>query len=232
MDAAAAAHALARASAGLTAGCDVTGALRTLLDDGRIAFTVDAVGILVRTGGHLEPWAAVSTPGAVDLGIREVQLQGGPCLDAGTSARTVTATGLVDLATRWPSFAVSMADAGCGSVLAAPLRRHGEIIGALGLYRRSETPFTAEEDAFALAFADVVANLVAGTGGPSVSELAARCEGALGGRIVIEQAKGVLAQRHGLSMAEAYDLMLRSWAGGHETLAEWSSELVREADPG
>ena len=113
----------------------------------------------------------------------------------------------------------------------SPLRWHGATIGTIGLLRRCGTPLTADEAAVAQAFADVAAGLIVTADRPTVGQLVAEAHAGLGGRIVVEQAKGVLAQRHGLGMAEAYDLMLRSWTGGDETLAEWSSQLLREADP-
>jgi hypothetical protein len=125
-------------------------------------------------------------------------------------------------------------DGGSGDTVVhvSPLRWHGATIGTMDLLRRCGTPLTADEATVAQAFADVAAGLIVAADRPTVGQLAAEADAGLGGRIVIEQAKGVVAQQHGLDMADAYDLMLRSWTGEHETLAEWSSQLVREADPG
>jgi hypothetical protein len=215
MDASAAARALVQASVSLIDGLDVVDALAVLTDECRGALDVDAVILLRR-----------------ELGADQALFRDGPCVDADASGRAVAAKGSNDLRHRYPAFAAWMSHAGFCSVHASPLRWQGSTIGAMGFLRRGDAPFMADEATFAQAFADVAASLIAVTGAPTVSELTARSERVLGGRIVIEQAKGVLAQRHGLGMAEAYDLMLRSWAGGHETLAEWSSEILREAGPG
>ena len=230
MDPAVASRALVRASSDLLDGRDATGALRALLDEGRVALEVDAVSVLVRNGCGLES-LPVSTRRAAELDIRQVRLGNGPCIDADATADLVVATGSAQLAARWPAVAARAPDAGFGAVLATPLRWHGSGIGAVGFFRHLETPFAPDEVAIVREFADVAAGLIAGIGRLAVGELSARCEHELGGRIVVEQAKGVLAQRHGLGMVEAYELMLRSWNGGHETLAEWSTQLVREADP-
>lgn len=230
MDASIAARALVRASAGLSEGRDVPATVAALLEGCRAALDVDAIGILVRVDRRLELLSFTAVE-AIEPDLRQVQLQVGPCVDAGTSGLVVAASGPADLAAQWPQFAASMSDAGYRSIHASPLRWQGSTIGAMGLYCRSEALFGADEGAVAQAFADITASLVASDGGSTVGELTAQWESALGGSIVIEQAKGVLAQQHGLGMAEAYDLMLRAWTGGHESLAEWSSQLVREADP-
>jgi transcriptional regulator with GAF, ATPase, and Fis domain len=229
MDASIAAHALVRASATLTDGRDVPGTLAALLSGCRAALGADAAGILVENeSGRLELLSA-SSHLASELELHQAQLEEGPCVDAHAAGRTISVTGRRELLATWPTFGSSLLDAGFVSVHAAPLRWRRSTIGALGLFHRSAESFTAEDDTFAQAFADIAASLVVSTDELSDEQLTTRVERALSARIVIEQAKGVLAEQRGLDMAEAYDQLLRGARERSMPLAEWSALIIREA---
>jgi transcriptional regulator with GAF, ATPase, and Fis domain len=228
MDASIAAHALARASATLIGGSDVPGTLAALLNGCREALDVDAAGILVETNGRLELLSA-STHAAVELELHQAQLDEGPCVDAHASGEPVAVTGAADLAGRWPTFGASMVDSGFRSVHASPVRWQQSTLGAMGLFRRAATPFTADDDTFAQAFADIAASLIVSAEELTTDELTKRLERALEARIVIEQAKGVLAEQFGLDMDDAYELLVKSAADSDERLVEQSARIVREA---
>ena len=58
-------------------------------------------------------------------------------------------------------------------------------------------------------------------------------EQALSSRIVIEQAKGMLAERYGISVEEAFERLRRSARHGREKIHELAAAVVRgELDPG
>jgi GAF domain-containing protein len=120
-----------------------------------------------------------------------------------------------DLATldgRWPNFAPVAAEAGFRSVHAVPMRLRGSIIGALNLFRADEGPLDATDVIAAQALADVATIAVlqhrAALEAQVVNE---QLNHALNSRVLIEQAKGMLAERAGLDMEQAF-ARLRTYA--------------------
>ena len=227
MEASRAADALAKASAALVGETDIAGFLATLLDSSADVLAIDAGGILIEDDDSLDLLAA-SSHAAVVLELHQAQLEEGPCVDAHRSGQAVDAHG-PDLATRWPRFGRTMLDSGFSSVHASPLRWHGVPLGAMGLFRRSDEPFTSEEDAVAQAFADLATLLIVQTDKVDLDTVRRRVQELLTERIVIEQAKGVLAEHHDVDMAEAYQLLLRRAAQDGGKLTAAAKAVVDEA---
>lgn len=228
MEADRAARALAEASAAMTRQHDVAGGLAALMDQCRAGLGIDASGILVVSGGRLELLAS-SSHDAAELDAHQMHTDEGPCIEAHATSASVQAHATDGLAERWPGFAQTMLAAGFHSVHASPLIVQGSSFGALGLFRRADEPFTADEDLVARAFADIATMLVLHHGEIPADRLAKRLTEALGARVVVEQAKGVLADAHDLTMADAYQLLVQSARDRHLPLTEWADQVIREA---
>ena len=227
MEASRAADALARASAALVGETDIAGFLATLLDSRADVLSVDAGGILIEDDDSLDLLAA-SSHTAVELELHQAQLDEGPCVEAHQTGRTVNAHG-ADLTGRWPHFGQTMLDTGFSSVLASPLRWHGAPLGAMGLFRRSDEQFTSDEEIVAQAFADLATLLIVQTEKVDLDTVKRRVQELLTERIVVEQAKGVLSESHGVDMAEAYQLLLRRAAQDGGRLTAVAKAVVDEA---
>jgi hypothetical protein len=188
-----------------------------LLDSSTDILLLDAAGILVEDAGRLDLLAA-SSHAAVDLEIHQAQLEEGPCVDAHASGEAVDAHGS-ELLGRWPRFGQHLLDLGFGSTHASPLRWHGTPIGAMGMFRRADEPLTPEETTVAQAFADLATLLIVQTDKVDLDSVRRRIQMMLDTRVVIEQAKGVLAEQHDVDMGEAYQLLLQRAAqdGGQLT---------------
>lgn len=133
----------------------------------------------------------------------------GPCHDAFRTGEQIT---VVDLAeeTRWPTYRRVALDNGCRSVAGLPMPIHDRRIGALNLYRDQPHEWETEE----LHVGQVLANMAAGyiINHAELSEsrtVARQLQRALDSRVVIEQAKGMLAARRNISPEEAFDLLRR-----------------------
>lgn len=227
METSRATHALAKASAALVSETDIAGFLATLLASSTDVLQIDAGGILVEDHDRLDLLAA-SSHAAVELELHQSQLEEGPCVDAHVSGRPVRAHG-PDVVTRWPRFGPLMLDSGFSSVHASPLRWHGVALGAMGMFRHTDTMFTPEEETVAQAFADLATLLIVQTDTIDLSVVRQRVQEVLAARIVIEQAKGVLAWNHGVEMAEAYRLLLRRVADEGATLTATARAVIDEA---
>ena len=229
MDIARATHALADASSSLTRAHDVVGSLSALLENCKTGLGVDVGGVLiVAPSGRLELLAA-SSHRALELDVHQLHVGGGPCVEAFDTSTTVQAHSSEPLCERWPSFAPTMLEAGLLSVHASPLVWHGTALGAMGLFRRSDVAFSPDEDAVARAFADIATMLVLNVGEIDASRLAERLTEALDSRIVVEQAKGVLAEQQAIDMAEAYDRLVRDAIGHGRQLTSWAADVVAGA---
>jgi len=227
MEAARAADALAQASAALVDATDVAGFLATLLTSSTGVLHMDAGGILVEDGNRLDLLAA-SSHAAVELELHQSQFDEGPCVDAHVSGRGVSAHGS-DLVNRWPRFGQTMLDSGFSSAHASPLRWHGKPIGAIGWFGRTDTVLRPDEETVAQAFADLATLLIVQTARVDLDTVRRRIQTVLTLRIVIEQAKGVLAWNHGIDMATAYELLVQRGADEGSTLTATARTVIDEA---
>lgn len=173
---------------------------------------VDAAGIMLAdSGGTLRVIGSSSDQMRV-LELLEVQNAEGPCLDAFHSSKDVFAD-LHDT-DRWPSVTPEAVRSGFGSVIALPMRLRDKSIGALNLFRTSrEAPDPAEIALCRSLAAVATIGLVQERAVRESRVIADQLQSALNTRIVVEQAKGVLAERAGIDVNEAFS-RLRTYARG------------------
>jgi hypothetical protein len=227
MEASRAADALAKASAALVGETDIAAFLATLLASTADVLKIDASGILVEDDDHLDLLAA-SSHAAVELELHQAQIDEGPCVEAHASGSAVNAHGS-GLTERWPRFGQQMLVSGFSSVHASPLRWHGVALGAMGLFRRVDIALTPEEETVAQAFADLATLLIVQTDTVDLDTVKRRVQDVLTTRIVIEQAKGVLAETHSVDMAEAYQLLLTRAVMDGDRLTRAAQAVIHEA---
>jgi GAF domain-containing protein len=190
-----------------------------------------ATGILLADpDGHLHVVAASSEQATV-LELFQLQNEEGPCLDAFRSGEPVSHTNL-DAGSPWPLFARTAMEAGLRSVHALPMRLRDRVIGTLNLFIATIDPLTAADVTVAKALADAATiALLQHQAASDASRLATQLHGALSSRVTIEQAKGVLAERAGVGMDEAFG-RLRSYARAHNLkLTSLADALVSRTLP-
>jgi GAF domain-containing protein len=166
------------------------------------------------------------------LEVFQLQTNEGPCLDCIRNSRPVASQDLSRELERWPRFVPAAVDAGFNSVAAVPMRLRDQTIGGLNLFYGAGKQFTEGERQLAQALADVATiGILQHRSAHRSSMLAEQLQGALNSRVVIEQAKGVLAERHGLSMAQAFDALRRYSRDNNLKLTEHAMAVVRESTP-
>ena len=134
----------------------------------------------------------------------ELQSQEGPCLDCYLSGEAVVNHDLASDAGRWPRFAVFALEAGFRSADAVPMRLRSQVIGALNLFRYQPGALNDGDVIVAQALADVATiALLQHRTAVAAEVVNEQLTGALNSRIVIEQAKGIIAERHHLEMEHA-----------------------------
>ena len=206
--------------------------LQMLTDRTATMATGSDVGLMLAdSGGRLEFMAASSAPARLTVQF-QAQHREGPCVDAFHSGRPVVDVDVAAAAGRWPLFAPRAAALGFHSVHAFPMRLRTEVIGALNVFgTRPGGGLTEPEMLIMQALADAATiGLLHERAIRRGAILVEQLQHALDSRIVIEQAKGVVAQLRGISVDEAFR-MIRAYARGHNRqLAEVAHAIV--TDPG
>ncbi|MEV0561411.1 GAF and ANTAR domain-containing protein [Dactylosporangium sp. NPDC049742] len=191
---------------------DVIEFLQMLAD--RTAGLVEAatVGLLLADEQDRLRFMAASDETTKLLELFQLQWHDGPCLDAFRSGEPVVNADLSAASARWPRFAPYAATAGFRSVHAFPLRLRSDVIGAMGVFGIRDTALDEADVQIVQALADVAAiGMLQERTIHRGEVLTEQLQGALNTRIVIEQAKGAVAQAHHVSIDAAFDL-LRAYA--------------------
>jgi GAF domain-containing protein len=135
----------------------------------------------------------------------EVELAEGPCTDSLRTGEQILAPDLAAHVERYPKFVPAALEAGVRSVHALPMTARMEPLGALDLIARDPVPLTANHLTTAQMLADVaIAYLVNTRTYEEKTRLAEQLQGALDSRVLIEQVKGMLAERHGIPLNDAF----------------------------
>ena len=128
---------------------------------------------------------------------------------------------------RWPRFAPEALSAGFRSVYALPLRLRDQVIGALNLLRAQPGVFGDSDVVAAQALADVATiGILQHRAADEYRLLAEQLQYALNSRIVIEQAKGVLAEHARVDMDSAFAALRRYTRANNRRLADTAAAVV------
>lgn len=195
----------------LVADFDVVDFLHTLANRTTQLFEAAEAGVMLGDQrGGLRVMASSSERARL-LELFELQNEQGPCLDCFRTGKQVNAADLLD-DNRWPLFTAEAIGAGLRSVHSLPLRFRSEIIGALNLFRTEPGLLEDSELEGAQAMADIATiSILQERALREAKVLADQLQRALSSRVIIEQAKGVLAERAQVNLDDAFN-MLRSYA--------------------
>jgi GAF domain-containing protein len=211
----------------LVADFDVVELLSLLTDRCVDVLDVGAAGLMLAAPeGDLRVVASSSEAMRV-LELFEVQAQEGPCLDCYRTGHPVLNEDLSTGNSRWPRFGPEALAAGFAVVHALPMRLRGNVIGALNLFHVHPGQMREADVVAAQAMADVATIAIlqhrATFEAQAVNE---QLNHALNSRIVIEQAKGMVAEREGVDMEGAFS-RLRNHARNHNArLADVARSVI------
>ncbi len=211
----------------LVAGYDVIDLLHRLTEVCVELLDVDAAGLLLsdqRSNLHM---MASSSESSRLMELFQLQNDEGPCLDCYRTGASVVAVDLAAATRRWPRFAAHARLEGFHAVHALPLRLRSETIGALNRVGGRPGALPASDLQLAQALADVATIGILQERAVHRGEvLAEQLQGALNSRVIIEQAKGVLAERGKLDMDEAFNRLRRHARARNSRLSDTARAVV------
>jgi GAF domain-containing protein len=199
------ARALVELADTLVADFDVVDLLTVLAARTVEVLDMTAAGLMLAApDGGLRAMASSSETMRV-LELFEIQADEGPCFDCYKTGLPVVNEHLAAAGGRWRRFAAEALAAGFQTVHAVPMRLRGNVIGALNMFQAEAADIRQRDIDAAQALADMAtiailqhrAVLEARTLNDQLNQ-------ALNSRIVIEQAKGVVAEREGLDMVQSF----------------------------
>jgi GAF domain-containing protein len=207
----------------------VQDAIREVVRTTHTIFDVDGAGLMLADGAHHLRNVAASDDRFAHLEELQIRHAEGPCIDAFEMKQLV---GVEDLEhdDRWPDFCAAAIARNVRAVLASPLPYNQDAVGVVAVLSEDSRPWSPEGELALLAFTDLAALLIASMmQGEQQSELAEQLQGALDTRRVIEQAKGVLMGRYGLSARDAYEQLRSQARSERRKLAAVCAEVVQGA---
>ena len=210
----------------LVADYDVIELFNALCADCVDLLDVDAAGLLFGDQRGSLRLVSASTEAAQLVELFQLQSDQGPCLDCYTAGSQVH-VGVLAHETRWPRFVARAREHGFAAVHAFPLRLRGQTIGALNLFHRRSGGMPEGDLAIAQALADVATIAVlSGRHAQEREELTEQLHAALRSRVTIEQAKGILAERGGIPLDEAFARLRSHARSARRRLSELAAAVV------
>lgn len=218
--------AFVRLASSLVQGYDVVDLLSELTADCAHLLGIASAGLLLADERGVLHVVAASSERTRQLELFQVQRADGPCRDCYLDGMPVSVPDLRTEADRWPQFAPAALRAGFASVHAVPMRLRNQVLGALGLFGTAPGPLEPDDLSLGQALADVASvALVQDKEKADQRGVNEQLQTALLSRIVLEQAKGVLAQQGSLQMDEAF-AALRRYARNHNLRLTAVAEAV------
>ncbi|WP_432546957.1 GAF and ANTAR domain-containing protein [Kineococcus sp. SYSU DK004] len=221
------AHAFVDLADSLAAGYDAYDLLQRLVEHCARLLDVSAVGLLLADAQGRLQVAASSSEEVHLLELFQLQTGGGPCVESCATGAVVRAGTDEEQRRRWPAFAGAMHAHGFHGVAALPLRLREQSLGTLGLFtERPHAPGDADV-AVAQGLADVtsIALLQARAVGDA-QRVTRQLQTALDSRVLVEQAKGIVATQRGTGVREAFALLRTHARNHHVPLSALAGDVV------
>jgi GAF domain-containing protein len=211
----------------LIADFDIIDLLHTLVTECVDLLDVDAGGLLLADeAGELQLVASTSEQ-AQFVEVIQLSAGAGPCVDSFRQGIAITVPDMEADGGAWPGFQAAALEQGFHAVFATPMRLRGQVLGAMNLFSTAVGAPTEQDALIAQALADIATIGILQERSIRESDiLNEQLQRALESRVLIEQAKGVLAAVASLDMDEAFSA-LRDYARSHHmTLRDVAQQVA------
>jgi transcriptional regulator with GAF, ATPase, and Fis domain len=217
---------------GMVDGVDVVDLLGTLTTECARLLDIASAGLLLADRHAVLHVVAASSEATRSLELFQLQRDQGPCLDCFHSGTPVSVPDLAAEAARWPAFVGAAQSAGFASLHALPMRLRDNVLGALGLFGTTAGALGDDDLDLGQALAHVASvALVSDRATADHAAVAEQLQSALTSRVLVEQAKGLLAQLGGLEMAQAFEALRHFSRDHNERLTDVAGRVVSRTLP-
>jgi transcriptional regulator with GAF, ATPase, and Fis domain len=188
---------------------------------------IEAAGILLSDQRGELRVVASSTEEARIVQQFAVESGTGPGVECFHDSREVAVADLRDDGQRWPEFAERAEKSGFRAMNAVPLRLRAQTIGTLSIFRAAPGLLTAEDVKIGQGLADMATISILHERALSQrTVLVEQLQFALTSRVIIEQAKGVLAERCGVDVGDAFAMLRKHARNNNLRLADVAKGVV------
>lgn len=186
-----------------------------------------AVGVILVTPEGKLQCVASSDESMHVLEVFQMQTQEGPAVDCFRTGLPVVRLSIEEGRTRWPKFAPMALEKGYQSVHSVPLRLRSRTIGSLNLFRTSRGEMDSDDALLVQAMADIAAiAILQHRSVADATNLNDQLTNALGSRVIIEQAKGIVSNAEDCDMAAAFAYMRAYARNNNKRLSDVAAKIV------
>jgi GAF domain-containing protein len=215
----------------LVADFDVIDFLHLLSDRAVELLGASAAGVMLADPRGQLRLVAASSEAVRLLEVFQIEGEEGPCLETIRTGRPIVEPDLAHAKHRWPRFTPAALQAGFTAVHAIPMRLREQVLGGLNLFRDQPGPFDSADMRIGQALADTATiGLLHERNLRRAEIVGEQLQAALNSRVVIEQAKGKLAERLGLDMDAAFTALRRYARDNNLRLSDLAQTFI-EGDP-
>jgi len=183
-------------------------------------------GIMLGTEGNLQ-FVTASDARVSQAERLQDELDDGPCHEAFHEGQRVV-MGDLSADDRWPGFCTQVTALGLHAMAALPMKAFGEVIGALNVYRDTPGEWSEEDLDAGELLSDIASGYILNAQRLQASQrLAEQLQMALDSRVIIEQAKGILAAKLGTDPDSAFSLLRRHARGANRKLHDVAQDVVK-----
>jgi GAF domain-containing protein len=219
--------ALRRYAQTMAADYDLTDVLHQLTHEVTNVLAITGAGIVLAGQDGRLAYATASTETIADLERVQEETQSGPCSEA-FREQVVVAVPDLDDHSEWDRYRQEAQRIGIRSVAGLPLGLGSERLGALNLYDDEPHEWTEEELSAARVLADMAAGYMIHEQLQDTRRLAEQLQTALDSRVVIEQAKGLVAADLQISIDDAFEVLRSTARSRNQTLRELAAAVVND----
>jgi transcriptional regulator with GAF, ATPase, and Fis domain len=206
---------------------DLIDFLHVLTDRCVRLLNVSAAGLLLTDQRGALQLVAASTEQTRLLELFQLQTDQGPCVECFGTGRPIEVVDLAAATERWPRFVGAARRTGFAAVHALPMRLRSDVIGALNLFSTEARALGPDTVRLGQALADVATiGLLQARAIRQRDALAEQLQTALNSRVLIEQAKGVIAERRHIDMDQSFTLLRGSARTRNRRLSDLARAVV------
>ncbi len=216
----------------LVSGFDVIDLADRLVHASVDLLDMKSAGILLGNQQNALRVIAASSEETRTLELLELLTKQGPCLEAFATGREVSVPDLANERPEWKEFVELATSQGIVAAHSFPMRLRDHVIGALNLFSAASEPLTVNELQLGRVLTDMATIGILSHRAMREQEiLAEQLQHALSSRVIIEQAKGMIAERGNVDMRAAFSILRESARTSRRSLTDVASDIAGSATP-